>query len=180
MEDDALITECIDGKQRAQRLLFDKFAPKMLGVCMRYAANKEQAEDVLQDSFIKVFAKLKDFKREGSLEGWIRRIVVNTSLDAIRKEVKHTTNVSVDDVGFKLVSNANIVEKLNALDLLDMVQKLPTGYKAVFNLYAIEGYSHADIADVLGISENTSKSQYSRAKQMLREKLSNIYGGDGR
>jgi RNA polymerase sigma-70 factor (ECF subfamily) len=171
MDDATLIIECVNGNPRAQRMLFDKFARKMLSVCLRYAKNEEQAEDVLQDGFVKVFVKLKDFKSEGSLEGWIRRIMVNTALDQIRKNNKQLGDTNIDDVGYKIENNDFIVEKMMAEDLMKMVQAMPDGYKVVFNMFAIEGYSHGEIADTLGISENTSKSQYSRARAYLRERL---------
>lgn len=171
MDDATLIIECVNGNPRAQRLLFDKFARKMFSVCLRYAKNEEQAEDVLQDGFVKVFGKLKDFKSEGSLEGWIRRIMVNTALDQIRKNNKQLGDTNIDDVGYKIENNDFIVEKMMAEDLMKMVQAMPDGYRVVFNMFAIEGYSHGEIADTLGISENTSKSQYSRARAYLRERL---------
>jgi RNA polymerase sigma-70 factor (ECF subfamily) len=171
MDDATLIIECVNGNPRAQRLLFDKFARKMFSVCLRYAKNEEQAEDVLQDGFVKVFGKLKDFKSEGSLEGWIRRIMVNTALDQIRKNNKQLGDTNIDDVGYKIENNDFIVENMMADDLMKMVQAMPDGYKVVFNMFAIEGYSHSEIANTLGISENTSKSQYSRARAYLRERL---------
>lgn len=174
MDDATLIIECVKGNARAQRMLFDKFAPKMLGVCMRYTKNTEQAEDVLQDGFIKVFGKLKDFKNEGSLEGWIRRIMVNTSLDQIRKNNKDLGISNFDDVSYKIDNNAFVLEGLMAEDLMKMIQSMPEGYKVVFNMFAIEGYSHNEIAETLGISENTSKSQYSRARAFLRKRLETV------
>jgi RNA polymerase sigma-70 factor (ECF subfamily) len=171
MDDTSLVIECVKGDSRAQRMLFERFSKKMLGVCMRYAKSIEQAEDVLQDGFIKVFSKLNDFKHDGSLEGWIRRIMVNTSLDQIRKENKLLGNTSLDNVDYKLQNNAFVLENLAAKDLMKMVQSMPVGYKVVFNMFAIEGYSHKEISEHLGISENTSKSQYSRARAYLRERL---------
>lgn len=171
MDDTSLVIECVKGDSRAQRMLFERFSKKMLGVCMRYAKSTEQAEDVLQDGFIKVFSKLNDFKHDGSLEGWIRRIMVNTSLDQIRKENKLLGNTSLDNVDYKLQNNAFVLENLAAKDLMKMVQSMPVGYKVVFNMFAIEGYSHKEISEYLGISENTSKSQYSRARAYLRERL---------
>jgi RNA polymerase sigma factor (sigma-70 family) len=171
MDDTSLVIECVKGNSRAQRMLFERFSKKMLGVCLRYAKSTEQAEDVLQDGFIKVFSKLNDFKHDGSLEGWIRRIMVNTSLDQIRKENKLLGNTSLDNVDYKLQNNAFVLENLAAKDLMKMVQSMPVGYKVVFNMFAIEGYSHKEISEHLGISENTSKSQYSRARAYLRERL---------
>ena len=171
MDDSALVKKCINGDQRAQRVLFDRFAPKMLGVCMRYARSSEQAEDVLQDGFVKVFTKLSFYKGDGSLEGWIRRIVVNTALDQIRKNAKFQDNVTLDDVDYKLELKGNVLESLAADDLLKLINEMPTGYKMVFNMFAIEGYSHKEIAEKLEVSENTSKSQYSRARAFLKKKL---------
>ena len=171
MDDSSLVKNCLKGDPIAQRKLFDKFAPKMLGVCMRYAKSTEQAEDVLQDSFIKVFQKLNHFKEKGSLEGWIRRIVVNTSLDQIRKELKFKDNVPMENVDYRLEQNSFILEGLAAEDLLGLVNTMPNRYKTVFNLFAIEGFSHKEIAQDLNISVNTSKSQYSRARAFLKEKL---------
>jgi len=174
MDDFALVKKCIDGDQRAQRVLFERFAPKMLGVCMRYSKNSEQAEDVLQDGFVKVFTKLSYYKGDGSLEGWIRRIIVNTALDQIRKNAKFQDNVALDDVDYKLELKGNVLESLAAEDLLELINEMPTGYKVVFNMFAIEGYSHKEIAVKLEVSENTSKSQYSRARAYLKKKLEEL------
>lgn len=171
ISDSLLIENCLNGNSLAQRALFDKFAPKMLAVCMRYAKSKAQAEDILQDGFIKVFQKLNQFKDKGSLEGWIRRIMVNTALDQIRKEVKFKNDLPMDSVDYRLEGESFILETLIAEDLLKMINEMPDGYKTVFNLFAIEGFSHKEIAEKLQISPNTSKSQYSRARAFLKEKL---------
>ena len=173
MDESALVKRCINGDQKAQQVLFDRFAPKMLAVCIRYAKDVVQAEDVLQSAFIKVFTKLDSFNG-GSLEGWIRRIMVNTALDEIRKNKKRTQNVTIDAVEFKVESNNFIVEELQAEDLMKIISCMPEGYKVVFNMFAIEGYSHKEIAEQLEISENTSKSQYSRAKAYLRAELERL------
>jgi RNA polymerase sigma-70 factor (ECF subfamily) len=174
MDDNTLVIECVKCNPKAQRLLFDKFAPKMLTICLRYAKDTADAEDVLQEGFVKVFSKLSDFKMEGSLEGWIRRIMVNTSLDAIRKNKKHLTDAKLEDVEYKIISSESTSDQLQADDLLKLINALPGGYKVVFNLFAIEGYSHKEIADLLGVSENTSKSQYSRARAHLRIQLEKL------
>lgn len=174
MDDSALVKECLEGNSKAQRMLFEKFAPKMLGVCMRYTKNVEQAEDVLQDGFVKVFTKLSHYTGNGSLEGWIRRIIVNTALDEIRKNVKFQSNVSVEDVDYKLDIDSHILEGLMAEDLMGLINDMPAGYKVVFNMFAIEGFSHKEIAVQLNISENTSKSQYSRARAYLKTKLEEL------
>lgn len=171
MDDATLVKECVKGNAKAQHMLFERFSRKMLGVCLRYSKKLEEAEDVLQDGFIKVFSNLKDFTNEGSLEGWIRRIMVNTALDAIRKNNKFLKDISIDAVDFQIGNNDYTIEKMNAEDLLSLINSMPEGYKVVFNMYAIEGYKHNDIATTLGISESTSKSQYLRAKAYLRAKL---------
>ena len=174
MDESTLVKKCVDGDQLAQRMLFEKFASKMLGVCMRYAKNREQAEDVLQDGFVKVFTKLDHFKGGGSLEGWIRRIMVNTSLDQIRKNSKFQDNVPMDQMDYKIELNSFIEEGLMEEELLKLINSMPIGYKTVFNMFAIEGYSHKEIAEQLEISENTSKSQYSRARAYLQTKLEQL------
>lgn len=174
MKESALVEKCINGDLKAQRALFEMFAPKMLGVCLRYSKNKEQAEDVLQDGFIKVFNNLTKYSGSGSLEGWVRRIMVNTALDQIRKETKFKDNVGFDDVDYKVETNSFIMESMMAEDLLVLINSMPDGYRTVFNLFAIEGYSHKEIAEELSISENTSKSQYSRARKFLQQKLNEI------
>ena len=171
MDDATLVKECVKENAKAQHMLFERFSRKMLGVCLRYSKKLEEAEDVLQDGFVKVFSNLKDFTNEGSLEGWIRRIMVNTALDAIRKNTKFLKDISIDVVDFQIGNNDYTIEKMNAEDLLSLINSMPEGYKVVFNMYAIEGYKHNDIATTLGISESTSKSQYLRAKAYLRAKL---------
>ena len=171
MDDFKLVSECLKGNSKAQKALFERFAPKMYAVCLRYMKREEAAKDVLQDGMIKVFLKLGDFKNEGVLEGWIRRVMVNTCLDQLRKDLKFQTDVQLGDVESKLENKEFTVETLMAEDLLKLVNAMPEGYKVVFNLFAIEGYSHKEIADTLGISENTSKSQYLRARAYLRDRI---------
>ncbi|MBB78694.1 MAG: RNA polymerase subunit sigma-70 [Crocinitomicaceae bacterium] len=172
MEEAKLIKKCIKGDIKAQRALFNRFAPKMFGVCLRYAKDKNTAEDVLQEGFVKVFFNIEKFKG-GSLEGWIRKIMVNTSLDEIRKNTKFKNNVNIEKV--KQEENKNyILEGLIAQDILNIINKMPSGYKVVFNLFAIEGYSHKEIGEKLGISESTSKSQYFRARNFLQKKIETI------
>ena len=171
MTDEQLIKECVAGNAIAQRKFYDLFARKMMGVCLRYVGNADEAQDVLQDGFIKVFKKLPEFEHKGSLEGWVRRIMVNTALDQYRKNKKHQNDVDVDTVGFMLEKKDFIVESINAEDLLKIIHTIPEGYRVVFNMFAIEGYSHKEIAEKLGVTESTSKSQYSRAKKLLRKLL---------
>ena len=171
MDDAQLVKECLKGNPKAQKTLFDRFAPKMFVVCLRYFKQWSQAEDALQDALIKVFVKLSEFKNEGVLEGWVRRIVVNTCLDHIRKNLKFQSDVSMGDVEYKIEQQEFTVENLMANDLMKLIQTMPEGYKVVFNLFAIEGYSHQEIAATLGISESTSKSQYLRARAYLKARI---------
>lgn len=171
MTEEQLVKECISGNAIAHKKFYDLFAKKMMGVCLRYASNHDEAQDVLQDGFIKVFSKLPKFINKGSLEGWVRRIMVNTALDQYRKNKKYQSDVEIDAVSFKLEQRDFIIETINANDLLKIIQTIPKGYRVVFNLFAIEGYSHREIAEQLGVTESTSKSQYSRAKKMLRKLL---------
>lgn len=178
MNESTLITECVKGNAKAQFALFDKFSKKMMGVCMRYFTNIEEAEDVLQEGFIKVFSKLKDFNNSGSLEGWIRKIIVNTALDHIRKNTKFVNDVQIEAVEYHIGENELGLTNLMAEDLLKLIQSMPEGYKVVFNMFAIEGYTHQEIAETLGVTESTSKSQYLRAKAYLRNKIE--LAGNGR
>ncbi|WP_294859189.1 RNA polymerase sigma factor [uncultured Fluviicola sp.] len=171
MDDLTLVNECAKGNSKAQRALFDKFAPKMMAVCQRYLRNTQEAEDVLQDGFVKVFQKIVDFKMEGSLEGWIRRIVVNTALDTIRKNKKLLDDVQVEEVQYKVSFTDHQFDGMDLAQLMKLIDGMPDGYRIVFNMFAIEGYSHKEIADTLGVTENTSKSQYSRARAFLRTQL---------
>ena len=174
MSELALVKSCIEGDQRAQRKLFEMYAPKMMGVCLRYTKDVARAEDVMQDGFIKVFTKLTKYSGNGSLEGWVRRIMVNTALDHLRKENKFNANVSMDDVEYKVEFDGRILSSLMEEDLLKLIREMPDGYRTVFNMFAIEGFSHKEIAKELEISENTSKSQHSRAKAFLRNKVEEL------
>lgn len=153
-----------------QELLYKKFSPKMYGVCLRYSGNTEDANDLLQEGFIKVFKNLEKFRSEGSFEGWIRRIFVNTSIEHFRKKVK-LYNVSEVQENTIEDNDLNILDTLAAKDIIRLVNDLSPGYKTVFNMHVIEGYSHKEIADMLGINEGTSKSQLARAKGVLKKSL---------
>lgn len=174
MDDDQLVKRCVKGKQSAQKLLYERFSDKMFGVCLRYVHRRDAAQDVLQDGFVKVFKHLKKYKSKGSLEGWIRRIIVNTALDYIRKEKSKGYTVPVEEVSYLLEKNDYIIEKMSADELLKLIHTLPEGFRNVFNMYALEGYSHKEIAELLNITESTSKSQYSRAKVQLRELVEKV------
>jgi RNA polymerase sigma-70 factor (ECF subfamily) len=174
MEEQELIQDCIAARPKAQKALFDIYAPKLYVVCLRYLKDQMRAQDVLQDTFVKIFAHIGNYKSEGAFEGWLKRIAVNTCLDQLRKDKKLLTDVSLDDVSHKLAHQDYSAEKLMADDLLKLVQALPDGYRTVFNLFAIEGFSHQEIAQQLSISESTSKTQYLRARAYLKERIENI------
>lgn len=167
---EALIAACIKQNPQAQRELYERFAPKMMGVCYRYAHNRDDAEDMLQEGFMKVYRKLKEYRFQGSLEGWIRRIVVHTAIDILRKQKHQQKEMDIDQaVGVAVSEDA--LDNLELEYLYRVIQALPSGYRLVFNLYAIEGYSHAEIADQLGITASTSRSQYTRARALLMHKI---------
>ncbi len=168
--EDELITGCLRGDKNAQRHLFETYSPRMYGVCYRYVKDPMHAEDILVTGFTKIFDKIGQFKREGSFEGWIRRIMVNESLTYLRKN--RTMSVEIDlEYADREPDYDNLAGHMEAEDLLTMIESLPPGYRVVFNMYAIDGYSHKEIAEQLGISENTSKSQLSRARTHLQKIL---------
>lgn len=153
---------------KAQRQVYDKYASRMLGVCRRYIGDPMTAEDVLVEGFMKVFDKIDQFKSEGSFEGWIRRIMVNEALGYLRQHKRSQEDVSLDEAhGMADYEQAD--QSLEAEEMMRMIETLPTGYRTIFNLYAIEGYSHAEIAEMLGITESTSKSQLHRARALLQQ-----------
>jgi len=169
----------MEGKRKAFSLLFEHYAPVMLGVCMRYCKNRIDAEDVMQDGFIKVFSQIRKFRSEGSFEGWIKRIMINAAIDNYQSNLKHAFHEDVSEIArISPISDQSgdeddIPEELNIPHekLMQMIQELPDGYRMVFNLYAIENYNHKEIASLLGISENTSKTQLLKARKALRRKI---------
>jgi len=170
-----IIKECASGKVRAQEKLYRMFAPKMFGVCLRYAKDRTEAEDNLQDGFVKVFSNIKKFRHEGSLEGWIRRIMVNVCLEKYRKQ--HLLHPVEDIQNYDIHKfSDNIIEKITADELMELIQELPPRYKMVFNLFVIEGMNHKEIADEMNISVGTSKSNLARARDILKVKVAELYG----
>lgn len=161
-----LIKKAINNNREAQKQLFEQYSPKMLGVCRQYVKDNHHAEDLLLQGFLKVFKNLDKFKHEGSFEGWIRRIMVNTCISYLRK--KNLVNLSDEDYVFNDAATESL-ENTSVEDIQKLIDKLPEGYKMVFNLFAIEGYKHSEIALKLGISESTSKSQLFKARKLLQE-----------
>ncbi len=170
-----LIEACKRQDRRAQQLLFDRYSPTMYGVCMRYVKSREDAEDILVEAFFKVLTNIQNFKSEGSFEGWIRRIVVNESLMFLRKQHNFNMTVEIDNQLDSEADPVTAVDELAAQDILNLLDGLPTGYRTIFNLYVLEGYKHREIADLLGISINTSKSQLILAKKRLQELLEELH-----
>ena len=167
-----ILAGCIKGKQSAQRELFERYSRLLLAVCNRYAENIEEAEDVMQEGFVKIFLNIKEFKAEGSLVAWMRRIMINTAITHYHKMRKHRYHDDLDDVNETKFEETTWSEsEFTREELFNVIHKMPDGYRQVFNLYAVEGYKHREIAEILKIDENTSKSQYSRARRWLQERL---------
>ena len=171
MDEITLINECLKDNRIAQEQLYKRFASRMLGVCFRYARSRDEAEDLLQDGFVKVFLHLKKFKGEGSLEGWVRRIMVNTAINYLKKN--RIFFEKVEDHEVELENYGSLNNDMDSREIMQEIQKLPSGYKAVFNLFAIEGYSHKEIGEILNIAESTSRSQFTRARFALIKQLEN-------
>lgn len=174
---DKIIKGCIKGNRNDQKLLYQAYAKKMFSVCLRYARDYTEAEDMLQDGFIKVYENVKSFRFKGSFEGWVRRIMVNTALEKLRKQ---NLMYPVSDV-YEYAEDASyddVIDTISAKDLIKLIQELSPKYRVVFNLYAIEGYSHQDISEKLGISVGTSKSNLSRARQILQDRIKKLYNAE--
>jgi RNA polymerase sigma-70 factor (ECF subfamily) len=169
-QEDDLINGCRRGDSHAQQRVFDLYSSRMYGICLRYVRSSMQAEDVLVMAFTKVFERISQFKGDGSFEGWIRRITVNEALTSLRRSRVMMVETDLEYADREPDYHA-LTDHLEAEDLLKIIEKLPPGYRVVFNMYAIDGYSHKEIADQLGISENTSKSQLSRARIYLQKLL---------
>ena len=173
METEAqLIQACLRNDRNAQRKLYNAYAGRMLVVCVRYVQNQAEAEDILQEAFIKIFQNLDKFRAESTLGAWIKRIVVNTAINQIRSQQHFQNMDDVQEYEDQVSDNQSGIEGIQFQELIGMIQKLPKGCRAVFNLFAIEGYKHHEIAEMLNITEGTSKSQYSRARVILQGILS--------
>ena len=173
MKEKEMIEGSLRGDERCQRALFDRYAPLLMGVCQRYCRNQAEAEDVLQDTFVRIFAKLHKFGFQGSFAGWARRLCVNVALKTYQRKrftLEQTGLENIPEYGGAPTAYADLGEQ----ELLQLVQQLPDGYRIVFNLYAIEGYTHKEIGELMNISEGTSKSQYSRARAILQSKLERL------
>ncbi len=166
-----LIGKCRKGEATAQKQLYDRLAPVMFALCLRYCGNTEDAQDAMQDGFIRMFQYLDKYNELGSFEGWVRRIMVNSSLTTLKKAKKRRTQpeVHMERLSYK----TNIISDMSADELMGLVQRLPSGYRTVFNMYVIEGYSHKEIGELLGIQESTSRSQLLKSRKMMRTLINN-------
>ena len=175
--EDILIKKCIDWDRAAQNSLYELFAPKMFAVCFRYARNREEAEDILHEGFMKVFENIQTFRKEGSLEGWIRKIMYNTAIHKYRqrKEVENTVSIDSNNINLPDQSVNETLSIIGTKELMLMIQKLPPRYQMVFNLYVFEGLKHREIAEKLGIAEGTSKSNLSDARVILQREINSSY-----
>jgi len=170
-----IIKGCARHDRKAQQMLYDRYSRFLLGVCMRYATDRAEAEDILQDSFLKIYFSIGDFTGAGSFAGWLRKVAVNTAITHYHKNLKHRYYIEIEEYVSVETGTSSFEEDMFTSDeLYKVLNELPAGYRMVFNLYAVEGYKHKEIGEMLGIDTNTSKSQYSRAKAVLRDKLEKL------
>ena len=171
MTEEAILKGCLQNDPTAQKELYNRYSPKMLSVCYRFAHNREDAEDMLQEGFIKIFSQMHTFGNRGAFEGWIRRIIVHTCINILKKNKKFNESVDIIHATGAVVREESVPSIVQAKQIVECIRMLPIGYRTVLNLYAIEGYSHREIGTMLDIEESTSRSQYTRAKAMLEEIL---------
>ena len=166
-----LIEGCKKGNRKAQEALYTQYSGKIMGICLRYAKRREEAEDVFQEAFVKIFKNLHKLKENQALSAWIRRLAVNLAIDNYRKNKKHYGHLTTEFCQESGDTDLTVLQSISNQELLGVINNLPQGYKMVFNLYVIEGYNHREISEKMGISEGTSKSQLSRARKMLQQQL---------
>lgn len=176
LSESQLIAGCVRGDARAQRQLYDLYAKRMTAICIRYCSDYEIALDLMHDGFVKVFTHIESYSGEGCFEAWLRKVFVNTALEYLRKNdiLRHSDDIN-DGLCQVLSSEASPIEQLSANEIMKLINTLPTGFRTVFNLYAIEGYSHSEIAQMLEINESSSRSQFSRARAILQIKITELY-----
>lgn len=171
MTEQAIIFGCLQNDAASQRELYSKYSPKMLAVCYRFAQSREDAEDMLQEGFIKIFSQIHTFQNKGAFEGWIRKIIVHTCINFLKKYRRLNESLDLDHASQIQVKEESIISLMQGKQIIECVRLLPVGYRTVLNLYAIEGFSHREIGNLLEIGESTSRSQYTRAKVMLENIL---------
>ena len=170
-----LIQGCISGDRRMQEMLYNKFSSKMYAVCLRYAGNGDDAQDILQDGFVKIYKNLSRFRSEGSFEGWVRRIFVNTAIEHLRRK-KYLKPIDEKEENTIPYKSTTVLDSLGEKDIMGLISQLSPGYRTVFNMYVVEGYTHKEVGDILGISEGTSKSQLARARMILQDMVVKYLG----
>ena len=185
MSDKQIIRGCARHDRKAQKILYDKYSRFLLGICLRYASDRTEAEDILQESLLKIYFNIDDFTGTGSFTGWLRKVAVNTAITHYHKNLRYRYNVDIEEfASFETGISSFEEDYFTSDELFKVINELSAGYRMVFNLYAIEGYKHKEIAKMLEIDTNTSKSQYSRAKSVIRNKLEKLrtlkssYSGD--
>lgn len=172
LDERQIINGCCKRDKKAQKALFDRYKSILLGVCIRYSDQREEAEDILQDGLVKIFLNIQDFAGTGSFINWMKKIMVNTAITHYHRNLKHQYHQDIDDIReTEITGNEFEMAEFTRQELLEVIKNLPEGYRMVFNLYAVEGYKHKEIAELLEIDINTSKSQYSRARSLIRKKL---------
>jgi RNA polymerase sigma-70 factor (ECF subfamily) len=170
-----IISRCIKKDRNAQKILYEHYSHRLMGMCLRYTGNRTEAEDVLQEGFVKIFANISSFEGRSSLYGWMKKVIINTAITLFHRNLKHQHHMDVDDLREKTPDNSDSSDaQFSTEELLEVIASLPPGYRMVFNLYAIEGFKHKEIAKQLEIDVNTSKSQYSRAKKLIQLKLEHL------
>lgn len=176
LSEEQIITGCMKNSRKAQKALYDKYASTMFAICLRYGSNRAEAEDMLQDGFVKIFLNISQYSGKGSFEGWIKRIIINNAISVHRKNLKHYYHQPFDDVNENdIVEEEDLIEdELTYDELFSLINELPEGYKMVFNLHVIEGFKHKEIAEMLNIDQGTSKSQFSRARAFLKNKIKEL------
>jgi RNA polymerase sigma factor (sigma-70 family) len=174
MSDEELLVGCLKKDGNSQKALFAKYGERMMGLCLRYAGSREEAQDYLQEGFIKVFEKLGQYNGSGALGGWISTVMVNTALIQLRKKKREGYSEDIDEMYHLSNSDHDILDQMSADELMQLVTAMPPGYRAVFNLFAIEGFSHKEIADKMEISESTSKTQFHKAKAYLKKRIEEL------
>jgi RNA polymerase sigma factor (sigma-70 family) len=175
MNEEHIIEGCIRHNRKAQQMLWEKYSAYLLGICLRYSSDRPEAEDMLQEALLKIYFNIGDYSGTGSFKGWLRKIAINCAITYYHKNLRHKHYVEIDDYVSLETGEAGFEEDLyTAEELFKVLNELPPGYRMVFNLYTVEGYKHREIAEMLGIDVNTSKSQYSRARAILRKKLEDL------
>ncbi|MDR0394672.1 MAG: sigma-70 family RNA polymerase sigma factor [Tannerella sp.] len=171
MDEKQLIKGCIDGDRKAQKALFDKYSRKMMGVCLRYVKDTEDARDLMQEGFIKLFTNIRRYTGNGSFDGWVRKIFVNCALERLRQHDVLRDAGDLNEMNYMDIPDEAEVSTISSEELMSYMRLLPEGFRVVFNMYAVEGYSHKEIGEMLHISESTSRSQYMRARKMLQKMI---------